>query len=61
MIENVFENNILEHFNAIMMEWHKEGSCDLISMLHQKGFTVFDFPDNTDYHTGMIYAVKKDT
>lgn len=49
-------NGLLDHFDAIMMEWHALGPLKLVAHL-EKNFSIFSFND-TEYDTGLIYAVK---
>lgn len=56
IINSLSSTKKLELIDVIMMEWHGKGSLQLVTDLHNAGFTVFSFP-LPDRRYGMIYAI----
>ncbi len=57
IFQNLAEAGMLDRFQAIMLEWHKEGPQVLRDALHERGYEVFVFGDHPNPF-GMLYAVR---
>ena len=57
IFENLAAAQMLGRFQAIMLEWHREGPRPLRDALHEHGFEVFTFGDHPS-QVGMLYAVR---
>jgi FkbM family methyltransferase len=57
IFENLADAGMLDRFQAIMLEWHREGPRPLRDALHERGYEVFTFGDHPS-QVGMLYAVR---
>ncbi len=57
IFENLAAAGMLGRFQAVMLEWHREGPRPLRDALHEHGFEVFTFGDHPS-QVGMLYAVR---
>ncbi len=57
IFDNLAAAQMLGRFQAIMLEWHREGPRPLRDALHEHGYEVFTFGDHPS-QVGMLYAVR---
>jgi FkbM family methyltransferase len=59
VIANLNQNNMLNSFNAIVLEWHEKSDAKIIDQLSENGFRIYSTRDANEmlgFNTGMIYA-----
>ena len=62
IIRDLAENNLIECFDAIMIEWHNNGPDVLLESLWLSGFQIFfqnEAHSSLAFNTGMIYAIRQ--
>jgi len=58
IIKNLADNNLLEEFDIIIIEWHKLGPTSILEIFKDKQFYLLQIGKSTN-STGFIYAFKK--
>lgn len=65
ILDSLHRSNLLVNVKILMMEWHKwwsppeKTNQNIVEILSQDGFVIFDFAHLDDPHASMIYAVRQ--